>query len=223
MWNFSWLDIWWQSFRRPLCLLSCLCGLLLQQKISTRHHCDSHTWQPLTVSIQFLNQPLNSWGAASTSGSEATWVWFTIEYCESTLLFLLRFKSLQDSHILACWPRLTTTYVWIATASRCKVVLFGDLAAGKRPKIVSVTLETSNSGRIIKKPDITWTKFTQPYMCLYIHVLAVILVLHSIAIETFGSLSVHVQRHIRWGVSWSSKISMVAEPDDPAIAGEGIL
>ena len=155
MWNFSWLDIWWQSFRRPLCLLSCLCGLLLQQKISTRHHCDSHTWQPLTVSIQFLNQPLNSWGAASTSGSEATWVWFTIEYCESTLLFLLRFKSLQDSHILACWPRLTTTYVWIATASRCKVVLFGDLAAGKRPKIVSVTLETSNFGRIIKKPNIT--------------------------------------------------------------------
>ena len=54
-----------------------------------------------------------------------------------------------------------------------------------------------------------WTKFTHTYMCQYIHVLAVSLVLHSIAIETFGSLAVHVQRHILWGVSWSSKISTI--------------
>ena len=54
------------------------------------------------------------------------------------------------------------------------------------------------------------TKFTHTYMGLYVHVSAVSLVLHSIASETFGNLSEHAQRHLRWGVSWSNKISISA-------------
>ena len=54
-----------------------------------------------------------------------------------------------------------------------------------------------------------WTKPTHTYMCLYIHVLAVNLVSHSIASETVGSLAVHVQKHISWGVSLSNKISSI--------------
>lgn len=140
-------------------LSSQLCGLLLQQKISTRHHCDSHTWQPLTVIYVRLCQYTISKSA------------FELLRCSLHLLFW-GYLGLVDSWILrvnSTFPRvqessrvtnpgMLTTFdhdVQIVTPSRCKVVLLGDSAAGKRPKIVSVTFETSSFGRIIKKPDIT--------------------------------------------------------------------
>ena len=129
MWNFSWLDIWWQSFRRPLCLLSCLCGLLLQQKISTRHHCDSHTWQPLTVSICQYTISKSAFELLRCSLHLLFWGWvlLTVEYwSQPSQLYLSSwgsrvFKSLQESsrvfkshkswHVDHIWPRRDDVHV----------------------------------------------------------------------------------------------------------------